>query len=305
MRVLVTGGAGFIGSHVCDLLVARGDDVIVFDLLTTGKRENVPEGAKLIERDIRSKTAVEEIVEHYRPEAVIHLAAAVNVRASVEYPGSDAFTNVVGTANVLQAAAYVGARVILASSGGAIYGECSARARENDQAIPLSPYGAGKLAAEQYLWTYSRMHNSPGIALRYGNVYGPRQDPSGEAGVVAIFLDALGRDAEAVIYGPGGASRDFVYVEDVADATVAALDSHGHGVLNIGTGWDTNVNTLWALCCRAAGYTGRVRRTKARPGEVQRSVLDPSLALETIGWEPTVRLEDGLHATWVSMLVAA
>jgi UDP-glucose 4-epimerase len=296
MRVLVTGGAGFIGSHVVDALVARDDEVVVVDSLVTGKRENVPSRATLHVRDVREP--LDDVVDDLRPEAVFHLAAQADVRVSVEQPVYDAEVNVLGTVRVLEAARRHGAQVVFSSTGGAIYGECDAGpAVETSALTPLSPYGTAKLAGEEYLRAYNRLHGSKHVALRYGNVYGPRQDPHGEAGVVAIFLGALARGEEARIFGDGLQTRDYVYVGDVARATISALGQDG-GVFNVGTGRETSVVDLYERCRRVAGSGPEAVHSPARLGELQRSVLDPELAASELGFRAMVELDDGLQATW-------
>jgi UDP-glucose 4-epimerase len=295
VRVVVTGGAGFIGSHVVDALAVRGDEVVVVDSLATGKRENVPASAELVERDIREP--LDDVFDSVRPEAVFHLAAQADVRVSVERPAEDADVNVLGTVRVLEAARRHGAQVVFSSTGGAIYGECLAPAPETAPLEPVSPYGAAKLAAEEYLRMYNRLHGTIHVALRYGNVYGPRQDPHGEAGVVAIFLGALAEGQQAHIFGDGSQTRDYVYVGDVARATISALGHEG-GVFNIGTGRETSVVELYELCRAAAGSTAEADHAPARLGELQRSVLDPERAASELRFAPMVGLEDGLAATW-------
>ena len=296
VRVVVTGGAGFIGSHVVDALVVRGDEVVVVDSLVTGKRENVPAGAELHVRDIREP--LDELFEEVRPEAVFHLAAQADLRVAVERPVEDADVNVLGTVRVLEAARRYSTQVVFSSTGGAIYGECGAGpAVENAPLSPISPYGAAKLAAEEYLRMFNRLYGSTHVALRYGNVYGPRQDPHGEAGVVAIFLGALAAGEQPRIFGDGHQTRDYVYVGDVARATVAALGQDG-GVFNIGTGRETSVLELYELCRRVTGSTLAAIEAPPRLGELQRSALDPELAATELGFTAMVELEDGLRATW-------
>jgi UDP-glucose 4-epimerase len=290
----VTGGAGFIGSHVVEALLARGDEVTVVDDLSTGKRENVPDGAELVVADIRDGLG------DARPEVVFHLAAQVDVRVSVERPAHDASVNVLGTVAVLEAARETGAQVVLSSTGGAIYGECDGPAPETAERRPLSPYGVSKLAGEEYLAAYNRLYGTRHVSLRYGNVYGPRQDPHGEAGVVAIFLGALARDESPRIFGDGLQTRDYVFAGDVARATLAAA-GHDGGVFNVGTGAETSVVALWELCRRVAGSTREAVFAPARLGELQRSVLDAGLAERDLGWRAEVSLEDGLRLTWESI----
>jgi UDP-glucose 4-epimerase len=295
VRAIVTGGAGFIGSHVVDALVARGDEVAVVDSLVHGSKENVSAKAELHVRDIREP--LDDLFDAVRPEAVFHLAAQADVRVSVEHPVDDAEVNVLGTVRILEESRRHGAQMVFASTGGAIYGECAEPAREESPTEPLSPYGTAKLAAEEYLRSYNRLHETKHVALRYGNVYGPRQDPHGEAGVVAIFLGALSRGEQARIFGDGEQMRDYVYVGDVARATLSALGADG-GVFNVGTGKATSVVELYELCARVAGSDAPAEHAPARLGELQRSYLDPALAARELGFAPMVDLEDGLRATW-------
>jgi UDP-glucose 4-epimerase len=296
VRVLVTGGAGFIGSHVVDALVARGDEVVVLDSLATGKRENLPGAVELHVRDVREP--LDDIFEHARPQAVVHLAAQVDVRVSVAEPVEDANVNVLGTVRVLEAARRHGeGQVVFASTGGVIYGECDGPTAETSPVVPVAPYGVSKLAAEEYLRAYNRLYGSHHVALRYGNVYGPRQDPHGEAGVVAIFLGALAGGEAPRIFGDGSQTRDYVYVGDVARATLAALGHEG-GVFNIGTGRETSVLELYELCRDVSGSDLAATHDAARPGEISRSALDPSRAAHELAFSAFVELEDGLRSTW-------
>ena len=295
MRSIVTGGAGFIGSHVVDALVARGDEVAVIDSLARGKEENVASGAELHVRDIREP--LDDLFDAVRPEAVFHLAAQADVRVSVERPVEDAEVNVLGTVRILEAARRHSAQVVFSSTGGAIYGECVEPAREDSPCEPLSPYGTAKLAGEEYLRSFNRLYGTRHIALRYGNVYGPRQDPHGEAGVVAIFLGALARGEQAKIFGDGLQTRDYVYVGDVARATTSTLGQDS-GVFNVGTGRETSVVELYELCAKVAGSDTPAEHAHARLGELQRSFLDPERAAHELGFSAMVELEDGLRATW-------
>ena len=293
MRAIVTGGAGFIGSHVVDALVARGDDVVVLDNLSTGRRENVADAARLVESDLADAEAVFDEVQ---PEICFHLGAQADVRVSVERPGFDAGVNLLGTISVLEAARRHGAQVVFSSTGGAIYGECEEPADEDSPRRPLAPYGASKLSAEEYLATYNRLHGTGHVALRYGNVYGPRQDPHGEAGVVAIFFGRLAGDEPLRVFGDGRQTRDYVYVGDVVAATLAA---QGHaGVFNVGTGIETSVLELADACARVAGISVPLEHAPPRPGELQRSVLDPTRAKRELGFRAETSLDDGLAATW-------
>jgi UDP-glucose 4-epimerase len=295
VRAIVTGGAGFIGSHVVDALIARGDEVAVVDSLVHGNAENVAVGAELHVRDIREP--LDDVFEAVRPEAVFHLAAQADVRVSVEHPVEDAEVNVLGTVRILEAARKHGAQVVFSSTGGAIYGECDAPASEGAPCEPLSPYGTAKLAGEEYLRAYNRLYGTRHVALRYGNVYGPRQDPHGEAGVVAIFLGALARGEQARIFGDGLQTRDYVYVGDVARATTSTLGQDS-GVFNVGTGRETSVVDLYQLCAGVAGSDTPAEHAPARAGELQRSFLDPVRAARELGFSAMVDLEDGLRATW-------
>ena len=301
MRAIVTGGAGFIGSHVAEALLARGDEVHVLDDLSTGRPDNVPAGAQLHEGDIRDPGAVFDAV---RPELVFHLAAQASVSVSVAQPGLDADVNVLGTVAVLEAARAHGAQIVFSSTGGAIYGECPTPATEEWERRPLSPYGTSKLAGEEYLASWNRLHGTHHVALRYGNVYGPRQDPHGEAGVVAIFLRAVADGRQPTIFGDGSQERDYVYVGDVARATLAATTLDG-GVLNVATGVPTSVLDLVDAIRRATGREIDPEHGPERLGDLQRSVLDPALAERELGWRPEVSLEDGLRAAWQFFSTAA
>jgi UDP-glucose 4-epimerase len=297
MRAIVTGGAGFIGSHVVGALLARGDEAHVVDNLATGSPANVPAAAELHETDVRDK-ALGELFANLRPEVVFHLAAQADVGTSVERPVFDADVNVVGTVRVLEAARAAGARVVFASTGGAIYGECERPAREEDERRPLSPYATSKLAGEEYLATWNRLHGTRHVACRLANVYGPRQLPSLEGGVVAIFLDRLRDGQNTSIFGDGEQTRDFVYVGDVADAFLAAAGADSTGIYNVGTGVETAVLELHRLCAKTAGREQEPDFAAARPGDVRRSVLDPGRTERELGWRAPTTLRDGLTRTW-------
>jgi UDP-glucose 4-epimerase len=291
MRTVVTGGAGFIGSSLVDTLLARGDSVTVVDNFASGKRENLSPAATLLEHDIREPFSVEA-------DVIFHLAAQADVQTSMQRPEYDAAVNVVGTVNVLGAAP--GAQVIFASSGGAGYGECAEPATEQTPFLPLSAYGIAKKCGEEYLAGWNRIHGTHHIALRFANVYGPRQDSGLEGGVVAIFLERLARGEDTVIFGDGAQARDFVYVGDIVGSLLAAVGRAG-GPYNVGTGRDTTVADLHAACARVAGSDRAPRHEPARLGDVQRSVLDAHLIERELGWRPQVPLDDGLARTWAWM----
>jgi UDP-glucose 4-epimerase len=295
VRAVVTGGAGFIGSHVVDALLARGDEVHVLDDLSKGTRANVPDGVRLHDTDIRGDAG--GVFDVAKPEVCFHLAAQADVRVSVEQPAFDADVNVLGTLHVLEAARRHGTKVVFSSTGGAIYGECEGPADEDHPRNPLAPYGVSKLAAEEYISAYSRLYGSEHVSLRYGNVYGPRQDPHGEAGVVAIFMKRLREEGRPRIFGDGTQTRDYVFVGDVVAATLAAA-AHPAGVFNVGTGIETSVLDLYSRIQRAAGIEREPEFADPRPGELQRSMLDASRARQELGWEPQRSLDEGLAATW-------
>ena len=292
---MVTGGAGFIGSTLVDALLTRDDEVHVVDDLSSGRREQVAERATLHVRDVAEPLS--EVFDEARPDVVFHLAAQIDVRVSVADPVADARSNVLGTLQVLEAARSHGAQVIFASTGGAIYGECDTPADEDAVRRPLSPYGTSKLAAEEYLATWNRLYDTRHVALRLGNVYGPRQDPHGEAGVVAIFLSRIRDGQPATIYGDGGQTRDYVFVGDVVRAFVGAVGADG-GVFNVGTGEETSVVDLWRACQAAAETTAESVQAPPRLGEIQRSCLDPRRAETTLHWRAEAPLAAGLRETW-------
>jgi UDP-glucose 4-epimerase len=294
MRAIVTGGAGFIGSHAAEALLARGDEVHVLDDLSKGKRENVPAGAELHEADIRQS---DEVFDAVRPELVLHLAAQADVRTSIERPDYDADVNVIGTLRILEAARRHGSRLVFSSTGGAIYGECNGPAPETADRQPLAPYGTSKLCGEEYLATWNRLYGTNHVSLRFGNVYGPRQEPHGEAGVVSIFMGLLRNGGTPRIYGDGRQTRDYVFVGDAVGAMLAAL-GRDSGVFNIGTGVETSVLELYEAIQRVSGIQRDPEFAEARLGELQRSVLDVSLAEGDLGWQPEHSLDNGLAKTW-------
>ena len=304
MTTLVTGGAGFIGSNLVDALVAQGERVVVVDGLSTGRRENLDgalaAGAVLHELDVTDAVALRELTAAERPEVVFHLAAQIDVRRSVEDPAADARINVEGTINVLAAAHASGARrVVFSATGGAVYGEADeVPTPEGAPELPLAPYGQAKLTGEGYCALFTRLHGLSTIALRYANVYGPRQDPLGEGGVIAIFCGCLASGRTPTIFGDGLQTRDFVYVGDVVEANLLAARSQRNGSYNVGTGVETSVlDLVAALDGLGAGPPLAPRHEAARAGEVRRSCLDPARAGEALGWCARTSLADGLRGT--------
>jgi UDP-glucose 4-epimerase len=303
MDCVVTGGAGFIGSNLVDALVARGDRVIVIDTLVTGKRENLSgalaAGATLETIDVRDADAVATVFARVRPELVFHLAAQIDVRHSVERPADDAQTNILGTINVLEAARATGVRrVVNTSTGGGLYGDADVLPTpEHSEIRPLAPYGQSKLGAEGYCALYTRLHGLSTVSLRYGNVYGPRQDVHGEAGVVAIFCGHLIDGTAPTVFGDGGQTRDWVDVADVVQANLLAADAALTGPVNIGHGQETSVMDLIRALDEVAPDTPLAEPTfvPERPGEVRRSCLDVTRAREELHWAPRVSLRDGLR----------
>ena len=297
MNVLVTGGAGFIGSHTVDALLMAGHAVTVVDDLSTGVRANVSGAAVLAQVDIRDPVALDGVVQRSSPDVVMAFAGRIDVRRAIEDPVQDASANVVGSLNTFCAGARHGAgRLIFASTGGALYGEARVPADEYTQVRPLSPYGVAKYAAEQYLAWAGRHFGVACTTLRYANVYGPRQNASQEAGVVALFLRRLLDGDPLVIHGDGLQTRDFVYVQDVVRANLLAMTSPG-GTYNIGTGRATSISGLAGLCSRLHGHDAAISHGQAIAGEVRDSVLDVGLAAEQLGWRPLWTLEDGLRET--------
>lgn len=301
MRILVTGGAGFIGSHTVDALVAeRNHQVSVIDDLSSGKRHQVNASARFNQIDLRDATAVRDVIEREKPEVMIHLAAQMDVRRSVADPAFDAQVNLVGLLNLMEAGRNHGLRrVIFASSGGASYGEQEQFPCDEDHPQrPVSPYGVAKLASERYLFFYKVQYGIEYVALRYANVYGPRQDPHGEAGVVAIFSSNLIEGKTCTLYGEGKLTRDYVYVGDVVSANLAALQGDFSGGLNIGTGIETTVDELYAILAAAAQSNARPNYAPARPGEQRRSVISPARAAKALEWRPEMSLREGLARTF-------
>ncbi len=311
MRVLVTGGAGFIGSHLVDALVARGDDVTILDDLSSGREENLAgaleAGARLVRGDVREGAALTTLASIARPEAIFHLAAQVDVRRSLSDPAFDARTNIEGTINVLEAARNAApahpARVVLSSTGGAIYGETDVLPTpESVEPLPMAAYGQSKFCAERYLGLYERLYGLSTLALRFGNVYGPRQDPHGEAGVIAIFCGKLVAGERPRIYGDGTQTRDYIYVADLVEALLAAAASSAGGVVNIGTETETSVLELLEVL-RSLHGPGAPAAELADPrtGEIDRSCLAAGRARELLGWRASTSIAEGLRLTYESV----
>jgi UDP-glucose 4-epimerase len=307
MRALVTGGAGFIGSHVVDALVERGDEVTVLDNVSTGRRDNLEQalgaGARLVEVDIRDGHAVGDAVERARPETVFHIGAQIDVRKSTADPAFDADVNVLGTIRMLEASLRADVRrFVNTSTGGAVYGEGKILPAPEDHPVaPEAPYGQSKFAAEGYCDLFHRLHGLSTVSLRYGNVYGPRQDPLGEAGVIAIFCGRLLEGKRPTVFGDGLQTRDYVYVGDVVSANLLAADSAAGGPFNIGTGVETSVLDLVEALAPLAEGDFRPEHAPERPGEVRNIALDASRAQAELGWRSEVGIEEGLERTLNSL----
>ncbi|UCH10541.1 MAG: SDR family NAD(P)-dependent oxidoreductase [Fidelibacterota bacterium] len=302
MKILITGGAGFIGSHVADRFVELGHEVVILDDLSTGLQENVRADVKFIKGDITDSKLVKELFEAHKFSAVSHHAAQMNVRLSVENPTFDAQTNILGTINLLQAAARNGVKKFMFSStGGAVYGEQEAfPADESHPTNPLSPYGISKLACEKYISYYSYVYDMQMVIMRYANVYGPRQNPYGEAGVVAIFSNHLVRGEPVTINGDGLQTRDYIYIEDVVDLNEISLGYPGSIIVNVGTGIETDVVTIYRYLAEASCTELEARHGPAKPGEQRRSVISPQHARIMMGWKAQTALSDGLTMTYHS-----
>jgi len=298
-KILITGGAGFIGSHVADGYLALGHDVVVVDDLSTGHRANVPERARFYQADLTDGAELARILEVERPDVVNHHAAQKSVRISVEDPAEDARINVIGSLRLLELSRRQGGKKgVFISTGGAIYGEADRIPTPEDYpAWPVSPYGIAKLSVEHYLFYYGDQFGLPYVVLRYANVYGPRQDPHGEAGVVAIFIERLLAGQECVIFGDGEQTRDYVCVEDLVRANVAALGDQVRGTFNIGTGLETSVNALYRELSAVMEVERPPRYAPGRAGEQERSAVEISRAARQMDWQPLVPLRDGLART--------
>ena len=307
MRALVTGGAGFIGSNLVDALLERGDEVTVLDDVSTGRRENLSSalerGAELIELDIRDAGSVADLCSRAQPEVVFHMAAQIDVRKSSADPAFDARVNVEGTINVLEGARRCGARrLVNTSTGGAIYGEGrTIPAPEDHPVAPEAPYGQSKYGAEGYCELFRRMHGISTVSLRYGNVYGPRQDPLGEAGVIAIFCGKLLEGGKPTIFGDGLQTRDYVYVGDIVSANLLAAESEVNGAINIGRGEEVTVVDLVEALDGLSEGAFEAQHAPERPGEVRHIALDASRAREELGWSSQVTLSEGLERTLASL----
>ncbi len=298
-RILVTGGAGFIASHVVDAYVEKGHTVAVFDNLSTGVRSNVPEGVEFFEGDITDRNRVREVLQQFSPEVINHHAAHIQVGRSVENPHFDANANIFGVLNIMEEARQLGTvkKVVMASTGGAMYGDKPVPFNEDMSPQPLSPYGISKRSGELYLYFYYAQYGIPFVVLRYANVYGPRQNPHGESGVVSIFMERILQNKPMAINGDGLNSRDYVFVKDVARANVLALDYTGVGEFNIGTNTEITTNEVFHKIVAAMGVDIPETHGPARPGEQKRSVLDYSKAKRELGWEPTVFFDEGIRLT--------
>ena len=297
-KILITGGAGFIGSHVADALIACGHTIVIIDNFSIGKKENINASARVYSCDITNVEAG-DIIQKEKPDAIIHLAAQIDVRKSVADPVADANINILGSINIIENARIAQVKkIIFASTGGAIYGDTqNIPTQEDEPRNPISPYGVAKLAIEHYLYYYSKVFEMKYVILRFANVYGPRQNSRGEAGVVAIFCDKILSGQTPVIFGDGKNTRDFVFVEDVAQANVAALASDATGYYNVGTSVETDVNKLSEYIASAFGYRGEYTYEEAKSGEQRRSCLDFSKIKKNLGWEPKTSLKEGIEKT--------
>jgi UDP-glucose 4-epimerase len=297
MRVLITGGAGFIGSHVSDAFVANANEVCVIDDLSSGRVSRLPDSVKFYQESVLDGPRLVELVAEIRPDLICHLAAQVDVRVSVAQPGQDAAVNVLGTINTLEAARAVGARMIFSSTGGAIYGEdVPVPTRESELPAPLSPYGVAKYGAEQYVGLYNRLFGTEHAVLRFANVYGPRQGSYGEACVVSLFCANGIQGKPLIIYGDGKQTRDYVYIDDCVAAFLAAADYGKAGIWNIGTGAEVNVLDLAELVARLTGRRSQQVFVPARLGELARSALAWERAAQDLGWRPAVSLAEGVES---------
>lgn len=299
MRILITGGAGFIGSHIAETYLENDHQVLIVDNFSSGNRSNVPKEAEVVEADV-TEDKIADVIESYKPEIVNHQAAQIDVRTSVENPALDAQINIIGSLKLLEAIRKVGTvkKVLFASSGGAAYGEAEIIPTTEDEIVkPISPYGVAKVSVEHYLFYYNQVFGLPYTALRYANVYGPRQNPHGEAGVVSIFYQRILSGKEFIINGEGNQTRDFVFVKDVARANLQATQQDIVGAINIGTAKETSINELVTKMAKSIDYAETINHGPAKAGEQMRSCLSFDKAEETLGWQPQVGLDDGLQQT--------
>ncbi|MDR1418019.1 MAG: NAD-dependent epimerase/dehydratase family protein [Endomicrobium sp.] len=299
MKILVTGGAGFIGSNIVDTLIEKEYSVIVLDNLSSGRKENVNKKAKFYKADICDQKKVINIFKQEKPQAVIHHAAQIDVRKSITDPIFDVNVNILGSINILSACVQTKAKkIIFASSGGTIYGECKSVApKENSMPSPLSPYGIAKNSVENYIKFYSQIYGLEYTILRYGNVFGPRQDPHGEAGVVAIFAQRMLKNKEIIVFGDGKQIRDYVFVSDAVDANIRSLANGKNEIINIGTAKPTSVNKLVDLMSKVNGYKKKAIRRPKRDGELFKSFLNINKAKKILGWTPKISLDKGIKIT--------
>jgi len=297
MKILVTGGAGFIASNIIDSYISKGHEVIIIDNLSTGRKENLNSKARFYLTDVRDKTRIEDIFSKEKPDIVSHHAAQIDVRKSVSDPAFDTESNIMGIINIGESCVKHGVKkIIFSSSGGVMYGECERPAREADVKPPISPYGISKFASELYLNYWKELYGLRYTALRYANVYGPRQ-AGGEAGVISIFIRSFLEGKQATIFGDGKQERDYVYVSDVVDANTKALDKGDNNSFNIGTGKTTSVNELYDLIKKSFGSTITPKYALARPGELQKNVIDNQKAADILGWSPRMNLSGGIEET--------
>lgn len=295
MKILVTGGAGFIGSHVVDAYCSAGHEVIVVDNLSSGKEEYVNASAQLIETDITDKDRIQEVINSHKPDVINHHAAHIQVGNSVKNPQFDAENNIIGLLNIMEAAKNVGTKkIIMASTGGAMYGNKPTPFSEDMKEDPVSPYGVSKRSGELYLNYYNEQYDIPYTVLRYANVYGPRQNPHGESGVIAIFSEMIADGKSPIINGDGTHTRDYVYIEDVVEANVLALETSYIGALNIGTGREISTNDVFRAVVAQFGSETPEQHGPERPGEQTTSALSYERAAQVFGWSPKVQFEDGV-----------
>jgi UDP-glucose 4-epimerase len=296
MKILVTGGAGFIASHVADLFIAQGHQVAILDNFSTGKRQNIPANAQFFEADITNRESVAKVISEFKPEVINHHAAHIQVGYSVLNPQFDATSNILGLLNIMEEARLNGVKkVMMASTGGAMYGDQPTPFNESMKEQPLSPYGVSKRAGELYLHYYYSQYQIPYVVLRYSNVYGPRQNPHGESGIVSIFAEKMLAGQQPIIYGAGTNTRDYVHVHDVAQANLLALNYGSTGIFNIGTTTEITANEIFHVLNNALGTNFEEIHGPARPGEQTTSSLDYSLATRTLGWKPTISFQEGIQ----------